>query len=172
MKPIVVIGVLVASVALQSSLLGMRGGGTLAINLVLVAVVYLALIYGPATGTLAGTVGGLVQDTIGGGIIGIGGLSKTLVGFLAGVLGAQFNLTSTVPRLVMFMAASLVHQVVFEVLHGIVDRRAVAFKMSAALTQAVLNGLIGVTAFLIVEKGPESAQRWRMNRASLSKRRF
>ena len=58
MKTIVIVGVLVASVALQSSLLGLRAGGNLAVNLVLVAVVFLALVYGPVTGMLAGTVGG------------------------------------------------------------------------------------------------------------------
>ena len=50
MKTIVIVGVLSASVALQSSLLGLRAGGNLAVNLVLVAVVFLALVYGPVTG--------------------------------------------------------------------------------------------------------------------------
>jgi rod shape-determining protein MreD len=171
-KTVVIVGVLSASVALQSSLLGLRIGGNLAVNLVLVAVVYLALMYGPVTGMLAGMVGGLAQDTIAGGIIGIGGLSKTLVGFLVGVLGAQFNLTSTVPRLVMFVAATFAHELMFEALHAIVDRKAMVMRLSATLVQALVNGLVGVAAFLVVEKGPEAAQRRRMSRASFSKRRF
>jgi len=169
-KTVVIIGVLSASVALQSSLLGLRGGASLAVNLVLVAVVLLALVYGPVTGMLAGTVGGLAQDTIAGGIIGIGGLSKTLVGFLVGVLGSQFNLTSTVPRLVMFVAATFTHELMFAGLHAIVDRRPVTFKLSATLVQALVNGLIGVAAFLVIEKGPEAAQRRRS--ATFSKRRY
>ena len=172
MKTIVIVGVLSASVALQSSLLGLRVGGNLAVNLVLVAVVFLGLLYGPVTGMLAGTVGGLAQDTIAGGIIGIGGLSKTLVGFLVGVLGAQFNLTSTVPRLVMFVAATFAHELVFALLHAIVDRKAIALKLSVTLVQALVNGLVGVAAFLVVEKGPEAAQRRRSSRASYSKRRI
>ena len=43
------------------------------VNLVLVAVVYVALAFGPVTGLLAGTAGGLVQDALAGGIVGIGG---------------------------------------------------------------------------------------------------
>ena len=35
----------------------------------------------PVTGMLAGTVGGLAQDALAGGIVGIGGMSKTIVGF-------------------------------------------------------------------------------------------
>jgi rod shape-determining protein MreD len=86
------------------------GGGAIAVNLVLVAVVYLALAYGAVTGVLAGTLGGLAQDALAGGIVGIGGMTKTLIGFVVGVLGAQFNLSSTVPRLVMFVAATFVHE--------------------------------------------------------------
>ena len=62
-------------------------GGRIAVNLVLVAVVYVALAYGAVTGMLAGTVGGLAQDALAGGIVGIGGLSKTLIGFAVGRAG-------------------------------------------------------------------------------------
>ena len=50
----------------------------------LIVVVYIALESGPVTGLLAGTVGGLIQDALSSGILGIGGLAKTMVGFLAG----------------------------------------------------------------------------------------
>ena len=59
----------------------MLAGGTIAVNLVLVAVVYLALSYGAVTGMLAGTFGGLAQDALAGGIVGLGGMTKTLIGF-------------------------------------------------------------------------------------------
>ena len=38
----------------------------------------------PVAGMLAGTLGGLLQDMLSGGIVGVGGLAKTLVGFAAG----------------------------------------------------------------------------------------
>ena len=59
---------------------------------------------------LAGTVGGLVQDVLAGGIVGIGGLAKTLVGFVVGVLGAQFIVSQPLPRFVMFVGATVVHE--------------------------------------------------------------
>lgn len=173
MKTVVIVGALAASVVLQSSLLGLRVGGNLAINLVLIAVVYLALSYGPVTGMLAGMVGGLAQDTIAGGIIGIGGLCKTLVGFLVGVLGSQFNLSTTIPRMVMFIAATFVHELLFEALHALVGWRPFTPHLSTILVQALVNSLVGVIVFAVVELGPEAAQRRRMNRgASLSRRRF
>jgi len=171
-KAAAVVLVLVGALALQTTLSGMLTGGAIAVNLVLVAVVYLALSFGAVTGTLTGMVGGLAQDALAGGIVGLGGLTKTVIGFFVGVLGAQFNLTSTVPRLVMFVAATFVHQIVFEGMYALLGGRPFALQWSALLIQALANALIGIMAFLVVEKGPEAAQRRRAGRSSLSQRRY
>jgi len=168
---IVVLG-LIGALALQTTLSGMLTGGAIAVNLVLVAVVYLALSYGAVTGTLTGMVGGLAQDALAGGIVGLGGMTKTVIGFVVGVLASQFNLSTTLPRLVMFVAATVLHQVVFEGLHAMLGGRAVTLNWSAVLIQALANALIGIMAFLIVERGPETVQRRRMGRSSLSQRRY
>jgi hypothetical protein len=73
-----------------------------AVDLVLVVVVYVALTSGPATGLLSGTFAGLAQDALSSSVIGIGGLAKTLVGFLAGIIGTQFIVTASLPRFVVF----------------------------------------------------------------------
>lgn len=172
MKTAVVLIALAAALVLQTTLSGLMVGGAIAVNLVLVAVIYLALAYGAVTGMLAGTIGGLVQDALGGGIVGIGGMSKTVVGFVVGVLGAQFNLSTTVPRLVMFVATSFVHEVIFEGLHALIGGRPFGPQYSAAMIQALVNGLVGVTAFLIVERGPDAMQRRRMSRGTFGRKRF
>ncbi len=110
MKAAGVLLALAGALALQTTLAGLTIGGGTAVNLVLVAVVYAALAFGPVPGLLAGSAGGLVQDALAGGIIGIGGLSKTIVGFVVGVLGAQFIVSQTLPRLVMFVGATVVHE--------------------------------------------------------------
>lgn len=161
-----------AALALQTTLSGLFAG-SLRVNLVLVAVTYLALAYGPVTGMLAGMAGGLVQDALAGGIVGIGGLSKTLIGFFVGVLGAQFIVSTTLPRFLMFMAATLVHELVLEGLGALVEGRAFTMHLEATLLQAVFNGVVGVLAFLIVENGPDLLQRRRMRRtARVGKGRF
>ena len=172
MKTAVVLVALALALVLQTTLSGMMVGGTLAVNLVLVAVVYLALAYGAVTGMLAGTIGGLTQDALAGGIVGIGGMTKTIVGFAVGVLGAQFNLSSTVPRLVMFVAATFVHELMFEGLHAMIGGRPFTLQWSATLVQALVNGLVGVTVFLLVERGPEAVQRRRMSRGTFGRKRF
>lgn len=172
MRTAIVIGTLVAALALQTTLSGLQAGGAIAVNLVLVAVVYVALAFGPVTGVLAGTFGGLAQDALAGGIVGLGGMTKTLIGFLVGVLGAQFNLSTTMPRLVMFVAATFAHQLIFEGLHAMIGGRHFTPQWTPTLVQALVNGLIGVLGFLLVESGPGALQRRKMRGTSLSKRRF
>jgi rod shape-determining protein MreD len=116
--------------------------------------------------------GGLVHDAVAGGIVGLGGLTKTLIGFVAGVLSAQFNLSSFAPRLVMFVLATFVHQLMLAGLQLITGGQRMGLKFSLMLTQALINGLVGVVAFFIVEQGPEIVQRRRMRRTTFAKKRF
>ena len=157
---------------LQTTLAGLSLEGATVVNLVLVAVVYLALSFGPVTGMLAGTAGGLIQDALAGGIIGLGSMSKTLVGFLVGVLGAQFIVTHTLPRLVMFVGATFLHELCFQGLQALVESRGFGVDYSRTLTQALVNGLVGILAFQLVELAPGMLQRRRGGGASLSRRRY
>jgi rod shape-determining protein MreD len=70
MKAVGVLVVLVGALALQTTISGLTLGGARMVNLVVVAVVYVALLYGPVAGLMAGTFGGLVQDALGGGVVG------------------------------------------------------------------------------------------------------
>ena len=55
---------------------------------------------------LTGTFAGLVQDALSSGVIGIGGLAKTIVGFLAGIVGTQFIVAQSASRFVVFFLAT------------------------------------------------------------------
>ncbi|PYR27610.1 MAG: rod shape-determining protein MreD, partial [Acidobacteria bacterium] len=78
------------ALAIQTTLARFLVHGVVALDFVLVVVVYVGLTSGPASGMLTGTVAGLVQDALSTGVIGIGGLAKTIVGFLGGIIGTQF----------------------------------------------------------------------------------
>ena len=172
MKTAVVIAALAASLLLQSTIAGMSFAAGSRVNLVLVAVIYVALAYGAVSGLLAGCAAGLVQDAIAGGIVGIGGLSKTIIGFFVGVLGAQFIVTTPVPRFLMFVGASLVHELCFQALYALVESRGIRFQLSGAMIQALVNGAVGIAAFLLVERGPEMVQRGNLRRSSSVRRRY
>jgi rod shape-determining protein MreD len=172
MKAAGVLLALAAAMLLQTTLAGLTLEGATLVNFVLVAVVYVALAFGAVTGMLAGTAGGLAQDALAGGIIGVGGMSKTLIGFIVGVLGAQFIVSQTLPRFVMFVGATLVHELCFQALQSLVEVRPFAMQWSTTLTQAAVNGLIGILSFQVVELGPGMVQSRRARGASLSRRRF
>jgi rod shape-determining protein MreD len=162
---------LAAALTLQTTLAGLTVGASATVNLVLVAVIFVALAYGPGTGLFAGTAGGLAQDALAGGIIGVGGMAKTLVGFFVGVLGAQFIVSQPLPRLVMFVSATLVHELCVQGVTALVESRGFRLDWSAALTQALVNGVVGVLAFLVLEQAPGLMQR-RQARGTLSTRRY
>jgi len=110
------VGVLTAialALALQTTLARFWDGGGAALDLVLVVVVYVALTSGPVTGMLAGSAAGIVQDALSIGVIGTGGLAKSVVGLVVGAIGQQFLVTAALPRLVIFLGSSVAHAVMF-----------------------------------------------------------
>jgi rod shape-determining protein MreD len=161
------IGVLVAialALALQTTLARFLVGGTAAVDLVLVVVVYVALTSGAVTGMFAGSVAGLVQDALSSGVIGIGGLAKSVVGFLAGAIGQQFIVTAALPRLVMFLAATAVHAAIFMGLYVLLGLRSFPAPWAAIASQAVGNAAVGLIAFTLIESLPGVVERRRMRR--------
>jgi rod shape-determining protein MreD len=159
-----VAGVFIAialALALQTTMARFLIGGSAAVDLVLVAVVYVALTTGPVTGMLAGSVAGLIQDSLSSGVVGIGGLAKSIVGFLAGAFGQQFIVTAALPRLVMFVAATALHAAVFMGLYVVLDLREFPSPVKTATTQALGNALVGIVAFTIIEALPGIVERRR-----------
>jgi rod shape-determining protein MreD len=162
-------GVLIAialSLALQTTLARFVVGGSAAIDLVLVTVVYIALTNGPVNGMLAGSLAGLIQDQLSTGVLGIGGLAKSIVGFVVGAVGQQFIITAAVPRFVTFVAATVAHQALFMGLYVVLGLRSFPSPWKAIATQALGNALVGMIAFTIVEALPGVIERRRIGRRS------
>jgi rod shape-determining protein MreD len=152
------------ALALQTTLARFVVGGTAAIDLVLVVVVYVALTTGPVTGLLAGSAAGLIQDALSSGVIGIGGLAKAIVGFFAGVIGQQFIVTAALPRFVMFVAATIVNAAVFMGLYMVLELRTFPSPYAAIASQAFGNAIAGMIAFTIIESLPGVMERRRIRR--------
>jgi rod shape-determining protein MreD len=141
--------------------------GTVAADLVLVVVVYAALLFGPVTGLMTGTVAGLVQDYLSTGVVGIGALAKTVVGFVTGIIGSQFIVTQPLPRFVVFLGASLVHALIFYGLYIMLGLWRFEAPYTAVLGQGVANSLIGIVAFQLAELLPGAVDRRRAGRPRL-----
>jgi rod shape-determining protein MreD len=158
------------ALALQTTLARFLVRGVVSVDLVLVVVVYVALTTGSVTGLLTGAVAGLMQDIVTrvpSSIIGIGGLAKTIVGFLAGVVGTQFIVAQPLPRFVVFFAATIVHAVVFMGLYVLLDVRHFGTPVAAVSGQALGNAVVGVVAFQVAELLPGAMERRRAQRTRL-----
>lgn len=137
---------------------------TATLDFVLIVVVYLSLTSGPTTGVVAGSVAGLVQDALSSGVMGIGALAKTLVGFAAGRVGTQFIVTAPLPRFVVFIGASVLHAAVFMGLYVLLGLREFPSPYAGVAGQAVGNAVIGVVGFQVLEWLPGFLARRRMGR--------
>jgi rod shape-determining protein MreD len=154
------------ALALQTTLASrvIRGDATL--DLVLIVVVYISLITGPVTGLLIGTAAGLTQDALSSGIIGVGGLSKTVVGFFAGLLGTQFIVTAPLSRFVVFVLATALHAAIFMGLYTLLGLRQFDSPYGSVMSQAVGNGFLGVVGAQLVELLPGLRDRRKTRRAA------
>lgn len=164
MRFLVDVAALAVAVVVQTGAGRLTWNGFAVVDLVLVVVVYIALTGGPVAGLLAGTAGGLVQDALSSGILGMGGLAKTVVGFLAGRFGTQFIVTSTVPRLLTFAAATAAHAVLFMGAYTLLGLRDFPNALTTIAVQAVGNGVLGVIGFQLAERLPRTLERRRATR--------
>jgi rod shape-determining protein MreD len=155
------------ALALQTTLARFVIRGTVAIDLGLVVVVYVALSFGPITGLLAGTAAGLAQDALSSGVIGIGGLAKTIVGFLAGLIATHLIVARPIPRFVVFFLATVLHAIVFMGLYVLLDLRRFGTPYAAVVSQALGNAVVGVLAFWLVERMPGAIERRRAQKARI-----
>lgn len=154
----VLLGVVLALV-LQTLLSRFLVHGRLGVDLVLVVVTYLGLTSGPVVGLFAGTIGGLAQDALSTGIIGIGSLAKTIVGFISGIIGTQFIVSQPIPRFVVFVAASIVQIGVVMSLEALLELRSLARTYPLTLLEAAGNGLVGTVLFQLSDLLPRAIER-------------
>lgn len=163
--------VIIVALALQTSLARFLTPGGGLVDLVFVAVVYIALSSGPTAGMIAGAVAGLSQDALAASgalnvvigvddvvrgvstqsIIGIGSLAKTVVGFFAGIVGSQFIVARPLPRALVFFTATVTHAIIFVGLYRVIDRGYTQATVGAILSQAGANALVGVLVFQIAD---------------------
>jgi rod shape-determining protein MreD len=161
---------LALALVLQTTLAQLLVRGTAALDLVLVVVIYIAISSGAATGLLAGAAAGLAQDALSSGILGIGGLAKTVVGFVIGMLASQFIVVRPLPRFVVFFGATILHAVVFMGLYELLGLRHFGRPYGGVASQGVANALVGLIAFQVIEFVPGALQRRAASRGRVTRR--
>jgi rod shape-determining protein MreD len=162
---------MVIGVTLQVTLARYTVGGSWVFDFVLVGVVFAGLQWGPTAGLAAGTMGGLLQDLLSGEVVGVSGLVKTVVGFVAGVIGTQFVLTRAHGRSIIVAGATIVHRLLMLALVGLIEQDWPGVSWSALLWETGLNTLTGFLVFQATSALPGVMARQRANRRSSLGRR-
>jgi len=158
---------IVLSLAAQTTITRYITGGS-AVDLVLVAVVYVALTSGSVAGLLTGTVAGLIQDSLlSNGLIGIGGLAKSIIGFVAGIIGTQFIVSQPLPRFLVFFVATIVQKAITIGLAVVLGQGSFGISYASIAGEALGNAVVGVAAFQLVELMPGAMERRRMGKSRL-----
>lgn len=159
----VLLGTIIA-LALQTTVTPFIFAGKGNIDLVLVVIVYAALQFGPATGLLTGAAAGLAQDVLSGGVLGVGSLAKTLVGFLAGVIGSQFIVSNIFPRFIVLLGGAALNAVVSLGMNSVIDRRGWDLPWRTAWPQVLLTAVVGIILIQAVHAVPGMMMRRRLRR--------
>jgi rod shape-determining protein MreD len=171
MKLMWVLATIAVAIVLQVTLARYAVGGRWVFDLVLVGVLYAALQWGPVAGMVAGTLGGLAQDVLENGIVGVGGLVKTLVGFAAGAIGTQFVIARAQARMVIVAIATIVHRVLLFGIVALIEQQWPSLPWTAMLWETAMNTLFSVVAFAAAEAMPGLVARGRESRRSSFSRR-
>lgn len=172
MKLAGVVAVMIGAVALQMAFARFTVGGRWQLDLVLVAVSFVALRWGPGAGVIGGTIGGLTQDALAGGIIGIGGLAMTVVGFGVGVVGSQFIVARPGPRMLVVAGATVAHRLIVQAILSAIDLHWAGVSWLGMLSETGLNALAALIVFQSLETVPALMRRRPSRRSAFGARKW
>jgi rod shape-determining protein MreD len=148
----VAIGVPLAAIILQA-FLPVRIHFFSAFDLPLLVTIYFAVARrNPITGLLTGSAIGLVQDALTHQPLGVYGISKTVIGYIASSLGVKIDVENPGTRLLMTTGFYLLHEFIyFLIMRGLVGQ-AHAWRWAHEVGAAVANGLMAIVLFAILDK--------------------
>lgn len=106
----------------------------------------------PVPGLLAGCAIGLAQDAFSHNPIGLFGIAKTLVGYLAGNLSQRVNVDNFVIRFLAGLTFFFFHQFLYWALASALLAQKLAMDPVQTLVMSVLNALVAVPLFSALDK--------------------
>jgi rod shape-determining protein MreD len=167
-----VLAAAIVALVLHGLLTRLIGDASVRVDLGLVAVVWTALRFGRVPGLFSGTLVGIGQDALGGGVLGIAGLAKSVCGFVTGAIGTQFIVNQTIPRFLVFLGATALNATLFMGLSVVLGLRHYDRPYFDVAIQGLGNAVVGVLVFKAIEFLPGGRERWRQRRERRQKRRY
>ena len=106
----------------------------------------------PITGLITGALIGTVQDAFTSLPIGLNGIAKTMIGYLASSLGVRLDVENPGSRFLMTFAFYLAHQFIYAAIDVVLLDVSEPWSWSHVLIGSVLNGLLAVVLFTFLDK--------------------
>jgi len=140
------------------------------VDLPLLVTIYCGLMRDPVTGMVSGYIAGFGGDVAPGAgpVIGVGGFSKTIIGFLVASVAFRFSLEGPLIRVAVIAISSLVNSALYIGLHNLMQQSVTEESSAGALGikvlfEAAANVVTGVVLFFALDKlFPEQAKRGQM----------
>lgn len=122
----------------------------LLVNFFSLVVIYFALEKGEIYGACLGTCCGLLQDSFSLGVFGVAGISKTIMGFLAGYVSGKINLTSVKRNFIFVLALLFVDLLIWGILYSFIFSEKVDTRGGMIFFQPVITALIWMMAYRFI----------------------
>jgi rod shape-determining protein MreD len=125
------------------------------LDLLLLVVIYFGLSRrNPATGLLLGMITGLLQDSISGPTVplGLNGIAKTVVGYLASSIGARLDTEHPAARFALTALFVVLHQGIITLTRRMLLAEPDAWFTWHLLIAAAINALVAVFLFALLDR--------------------
>ena len=99
-----------------------------------------------------GTVIGLAQDALSSGLIGMFGMAKGLIGYLAATASIKFEIEDVFGRLALTASLVLVHGLVLAALHRVLLAPPPPFQPLALASSTLANAGLGLALYLALDR--------------------
>jgi rod shape-determining protein MreD len=107
----------------------------------------------PIAGTLTGTAIGLLQDTLTAHPIGVNGMAKAVIGFIAASIGVQIDVENLTTRVLMIFCFSLLNSLLlFLIDHRLLGLAGATPRWTHELISAVANTAIALPLFFLLDR--------------------
>ncbi len=123
------------------------------LDLPLLVVIYFAIAKrSPVVGICSGAAIGILQDALTREPLGVFGITKTVIGYIAGLLGNRIDTENPTARLLFTFALSLLHSGLYWVLVERLLAQPQGWSWIHELLRAVVNAMAGVLLFTLLDR--------------------
>jgi rod shape-determining protein MreD len=124
------------------------------LDLPLLAVIFFAVARrNPIVGALTGAAIGLVQDALTGQPIGINGIAKTVIGYIASSIGVQVDVENLITRVLMIFGFSMLQALMLFVIERVMlGNQELHLLWLHELLRAALNTAVAIPLFLFLDR--------------------